>query len=120
MLTVAILALAALQSTEAASEPFVELDLTKLDRTLAKEPRYVAQPLYGLFVLDRAGKFACWAVFDKSTPDAAHYDVLYFDRNGDRDLTEEGERFTSTWSEEGGRRPRHRAEGRGRRFPARP
>jgi hypothetical protein len=32
-------------------------------------------------------------VFDKSTADAPYYDVLYFDKNGDGDLTAPGERF---------------------------
>jgi len=82
-------------------EAFVEVDYATIDRTLVKEPSYVAAPRYGLFVLDPAGKFACWAVFDRSAPDAEHYDVLYFDRNGNRDLTEEDERFAAVWSEKG-------------------
>jgi hypothetical protein len=57
------------------------------------EPKYVAAPRYALFVLDEAAKFRVWAVFDKSTPDAPFYDVLYFDRNGDGDLTAPDERF---------------------------
>ena len=72
MFTAAMLALAAQQPVEAASQPFVEVDYGEVDRTLVKEPEYVGQPLYGLFVLDPAGRFACWAVFDRSKPDAAH------------------------------------------------
>jgi len=93
-----LLFLALLQAPQAT--PFVEVDFARVDRTLEKEPHYVGEPRYGLFVLDPAGRFACWAVFDKSTPESEHYDVLYFDRDGDRDLTEVGERFTSDWSEE--------------------
>ena len=68
-------------------------DLAKIERRIAKEPKYVAAPRYALFVLDEPADFRCWAVFDKSTPDAPFYDVLYFDRNGNGDLTEPGERF---------------------------
>jgi hypothetical protein len=70
-----------------------DADLTKIERRIAKEPKYVAAPRYALFVLDEAAKFRAWAVFDKSTPDAPFYDVLYFDRNGDGDLTDPAERF---------------------------
>jgi hypothetical protein len=75
------------------------LDFSKLDRTIAKEPAYAAEPLYALFVLDTEGKARHWAVLDKSGKD--HYDVLYFDVDGDGDLTEKGERFTGTYDEEG-------------------
>ena len=98
MITAALLALALFQSPKPA-DAFIEVDFAKVERTIKKEPKYVAEPRYGLFVLDPAGHFTCWAVFDKSTPDAAHYDVLYFDRNGNGDLTEDGERFYSDWSD---------------------
>jgi hypothetical protein len=70
-----------------------DADLTKIERRIAKEPKYVAAPKYALFVLDEEAKFKIWAVFDKSTPDAPFYDVLYFDKNGDGDLTDPSERF---------------------------
>ena len=70
-----------------------DVDLAKIERKIAKEPKYVAAPRYALFVLDEEARFRCWAVFDKSTPDAPYYDVLYFDRNGNGDLTEPAERF---------------------------
>ena len=73
---------------------FVAVDYEKLDRRILKEPAYVAQPLYALFVLDPAGKVRVWAAVDKSKKDLPYYDVLYFDRNGDGDLTEKDERFT--------------------------
>jgi len=64
-----------------------------IEKKIAKEPKYVAAPRYALFVLDEAGRFKAWAVFDKSSADAPYYDVLYFDRNGDGDLTAPDERF---------------------------
>jgi hypothetical protein len=70
-----------------------DADLTKIERRIAKEPKYVAAPRYALFVLDEAAEYRVWTVFDKSTPDAPFYDVLYFDRNGDGDLTDPAERF---------------------------
>ena len=65
----------------------------QIERKIAKEPKYVAAPRYALFVLDEAAKFKAWAVFDKSSADAEYYDVLYFDKNGDGDLTAPDERF---------------------------
>jgi hypothetical protein len=63
-------------------------DLSKIDRHIAKEPVYRSkQPLYGLYVFGPEAKTRVWAIFDKSKPDAADYDILYFDRNGDGDLT---------------------------------
>jgi hypothetical protein len=63
-------------------------DLGKIERRIAKEPAYKAeQPLYGLYVFGPEARTWVWAVLDKSRPDAADYDVLYFDRNADGDLT---------------------------------
>jgi hypothetical protein len=70
-----------------------DADLAKIERRIVKEPKYVAAPRYALFVLDEAAQFRAWAVFDKSTSDAPFYDVLYFDMNGNGDLTDPGERF---------------------------
>lgn len=71
-----------------------KLDLAKVDRSLAKEPAYVAEPRYALFVFGHTGATRVWAVADKSRPDAPRYDVLYWDRNANGDLTEAGEHFT--------------------------
>jgi hypothetical protein len=69
-------------------------DLSKIDRRIAKEPAYKAkEPLYGLYVFGPEAKTRIWAIFDKSRPDAADYDVLYFDRNADGDLTPSAERI---------------------------
>jgi hypothetical protein len=65
-----------------------------LDRRIAKEPKYVArQPLYGLYVFGPQAKTRAWAVLDKSRADSPVYDVLYFDRKGNGDLTAAGQRI---------------------------
>jgi hypothetical protein len=69
-------------------------DLGKIDRRIVKEPAYKAeQPLYGLYVFGPEARTRVWAVLDKTRPDAADYDVLYFDRNADGDLTAPEERI---------------------------
>jgi len=77
----------------ATPEPYVEVDCQKLERRIGKEPAYVAEPRYALFVLDLAGRNRTWAVTDKSTRDAPFHDVLYLDLDADGDLTGPGERF---------------------------
>jgi hypothetical protein len=77
-------------STAAAEVP----DLAGIDRRIVKEPAYKAkQPLYGLYVFGPKAQTRVWAIFDKSRPDAPDYDVLYFDRNADGDLTAPEERI---------------------------
>ncbi|SRR5579883_1503394 len=79
-----------------AGEPegdFVDVDYAKVPRSIAKEPRYVAAPRYALFIFDAQARFHVWAVLDKSKAELPYYDVLYFDKNGNGDLTEAGERF---------------------------
>src|SRR5213592_3441576 len=69
-------------------------DLSKVDRRILREPAYKAkQPLYALYVFGPQAKTRVWAVLDKSKPDAPEYDVLYFDRNADGDLTASDERI---------------------------
>jgi hypothetical protein len=58
-------------------------DLTKIDRTIAKEPAYKSKPKYCLVVFGPEAKMRVWLVLDG--------DVLYVDRNGNGDLTEGGE-----------------------------
>src|SRR5262245_47600041 len=61
-------------------------DLTKIDRTIAKEPAYESEsPSYGLLVFGPEAKSRAWLVLDG--------DILYVDRNCNGDLTEEGERL---------------------------
>jgi hypothetical protein len=58
-------------------------DLTKMDRTIAKEPAYQSKPKYCLLVFGPQAKTRVWVVQDGNT--------LYIDRNGNGDLTEKGE-----------------------------
>lgn len=60
-------------------------DLTKIDRTIGKEPAYETKPKYCLVVLGPEAKTRVWLVLDG--------DILYADRNGDGDLTAEDERM---------------------------
>ena len=80
--------LAAMMPVGATARDAVLPDLSKVDRRIKKEPAYTAeQPLYALYVFGPQADTRVWAVLDKSRPDAPHYDVLYFDRNADGDLT---------------------------------
>src|SRR5262249_57747046 len=79
---------------------FAEVDYAKIDRSIAREPRYLAEPRYALFILDPAGEFRVWAVLDKSDVKSSHYDVVYFDKDGDGDLAEPGERFVGKYDTE--------------------
>jgi len=74
-------------------------DLQKVERRLSKEPKYVAQPLYGLVIFGPQAKSRMWLVLDKSSPAADRYDVLYADTNGNGDLTEPAEKFTAKATE---------------------
>lgn len=75
-----------------ASELVPSLD--SIDRTIRKEPKYVgADPGYLLYVLDLKNRTRVWAVLDRSGAKAKEYDVLYFDRNANGDLTEPGEKI---------------------------
>jgi hypothetical protein len=60
-------------------------DLSKVDRTIKKEPAYKGKPKYCLLVFGPEAQTKVWVVLDGTT--------LYVDRNGDGDLTEAGERF---------------------------
>ena len=72
-----ILALAAVFASDA--------DLTKIERTIAKEPVYQSpQPKYCLLVFGHEARKKVWLVHDGN--------ALFVDRNGDGDLTGDGER----------------------------
>jgi hypothetical protein len=62
-------------------------DLTKVDRTLKKEPAYQGKPKYCLLVFGPEAKHRVWLVLDG--------DTLYVDKNGNGDLTNEGKRVTA-------------------------
>lgn len=77
-------------------------DLTKIERKIAKEPKYqCAQPLYGLLVFGPKAESSAWLVLDKSQANSPAYDVLYFDRAGQGDLTLPAHKFTSGKEETG-------------------
>src|SRR5262249_45111199 len=65
--------------------PAAAIDLTKVDRAIAKEPAYKSKPTYCLLVFGPEAKNRVWIVLDG--------DVVYVDRNGNGDLTDEGERL---------------------------
>jgi hypothetical protein len=73
------------------------VDFAKIDRSVGKEPPYVAKPLYALFLMDAEGRSRHWAVLDKSQSDLPYYDVLYFDTTGNGDLTEKSKRFVGKY-----------------------
>jgi hypothetical protein len=69
--------------------PVSAFDLEKLDHPLRKEPAYQSKsPKYCLVVLGPEAETRVWVVQDGET--------LYVDRNGNGDLTEEGERLAIT------------------------
>jgi hypothetical protein len=59
-------------------------DLTKVPRSIAREPAYQGQPRYCLLAFGPDARARVWLVQDGNT--------LYVDRDGDGDLTEPGER----------------------------
>jgi hypothetical protein len=61
-------------------------DLSKIDRTIRKQPSYKGKPKYALLVFGPEAKTRVWVVKDGET--------LYVDRNGDGDLTGEDEKFS--------------------------
>jgi hypothetical protein len=70
-----------------ASSAIANPDLSKLDRTIRKEPEYQTKsPRYCLLVFGPEARTRVWLVLDG--------DSLYVDRNGNGDLTEPDERTT--------------------------
>jgi hypothetical protein len=67
-----------------ASPPSGAADLTKIDRSIAKEPKYESEPYYALIVIGPKAEKRIWLVMDG--------EVVYVDRNGNGDLTEPNER----------------------------
>src|SRR5215217_2823539 len=68
----------------AAGSPGAAADPPKVERGPAKEPAYRGKPKYCLLAFGPQAKARVWLVLDG--------DTLYVDRNGNGDLTEEGER----------------------------
>jgi hypothetical protein len=76
---------AAILTLLVAAPPALGVDLTKIDRTIAKEPVYQTKtPKYCLLVFGQEAKLRAWLVLDGN--------VMYVDRNGDGDLTGASER----------------------------
>jgi hypothetical protein len=67
--------------------PASAVDLTKVERTIAKEPAYQGKPKYCLLVFGLDAKHRVWLVQDGP--------VLYIDRNGTGDLTEPGNKIAA-------------------------
>jgi hypothetical protein len=61
-------------------------DLSKIDRIIAKEPKYQSKPKYCLLVFGLDAKTKVWLVLDG--------DVLYVDRNGNGDLIAEDKKVS--------------------------
>ncbi len=57
-----------------------QMDVNRIDRTIAKEPKYQAKPQYCLVFVGAQAKTRVWLVRDGN--------VLYVDSNGNGDLTE--------------------------------
>jgi hypothetical protein len=76
--------LAALMLASGASGSAWAADLTRVDRTIAKEPAYKSRPRYCLLVFGPEARTRVWLVLDG--------EVLYVDRNANGDLTDPGKR----------------------------
>src|SRR5262249_52967404 len=71
----------------ASRTPLAAVDLSKIDRRIAKEPTYQKSPKYCLLVFGPEGKTRVWLVLDGND--------LYVDRNGNGDLTDQGKKVTT-------------------------
>jgi hypothetical protein len=100
VLTLALSVLPAIAQPKASAAPLDRAssagpDLARLRATPLKEPAYTCKrPLYGLAAFGPRAEKAVWMVLDKSKPEGSLYDVLFIDRQGDGDLTREGQRLT--------------------------
>src|SRR5215210_3146362 len=95
-----VMRLACLIALAAAATVASAADLTKIDRTIRKEPAYRSKaPKYGLLVFGPKAETRVWVVLDlagqPSDPDGSK-NTLYVDRNGDGDLTAPDEKVSCT------------------------
>jgi hypothetical protein len=67
--------------------PGLAAELSRVDRTIKKEPKYAGKPGYCLVVFGPEGRDRVWLVRDG--------DTLYADKNGNGDLTDPGERIAA-------------------------
>jgi len=72
--------------------PIFGADLSKVDRTIRKEPAYQSKPSYCLLVFGPEANTRVWLIQDG--------DRIYVDRNSNGDLTESGESFSPSKREE--------------------
>ncbi len=72
----------------AAGEDRETVDLTRIDRSVSKEPQYSKSPSYCLLVFGTKAEMRVWLVLDGKT--------LYLDRDGDGDLTDDDEVIEDT------------------------
>ena len=70
-----------------------QVDLQKIDRKIVKEPKYRFTPHYALLVFGPEAKRRSWLVVDGDGVEMNSARVVYFDRNGNGDLTEPDERI---------------------------
>jgi hypothetical protein len=69
-----------------------EVDLRRIDRRIAKEPKYRFGPHYVLLVFGQKAEHRSWLVVDGDGTEPESGRVLYLDRNGNGALTEPGDR----------------------------
>lgn len=77
----------ALLALGVAVAPAAAADLTAIEGAIDREPVYQEQPRYCLLVFGPEARTRMWLVLDKGGG--------YLDRNGNGDLTDAGERFTT-------------------------
>jgi hypothetical protein len=75
-------------------DPKPKFDHTKIDRTIKKEPEYGGKPAYRFWACGPEGKQIIAMVADESKGAGTGVDTLYVDFNANRDLTDEGEKFS--------------------------
>jgi hypothetical protein len=63
-------------------------DLKKVAREIKTLPKLKCdKPLYALYIFGEKASHSAWAILDKTTEDQREYDVLYFDRQFNGDLS---------------------------------
>jgi hypothetical protein len=80
------------QQTERPAAAPQPIDFQQVDRTPPKLPASDAARLYGIYLFEQEGERRVWAVLEGAA-ERHGPTLLYFDVDGDGDLTESGERF---------------------------
>jgi hypothetical protein len=89
-------------ATAGAAAPPSPIDFAKVDRTPPRLPPVSVAARYGIYLFGLNGQTRIFAVLDKEKAEGP-YDVLYFDLDGNGDLTAPGERFAGKPDEKGER-----------------